>query len=87
MFVLSDLLAFQHLIVIVSQLFYPILVQGIIGTGATFLGTNPAYTPYELEHTLRISKAKYIITDPELLKAPKAAAKAVGIPASAKVQR
>lgn len=28
---------------------------------------NPAYTPYELAHTLRIAKVKYILTQPDLL--------------------
>lgn len=58
------------------------LVQGIIGAGGIFLGTNPSYTSYELEHAVKTSKTKFIIADPELLKAPKAAANALRIPDS-----
>ena len=50
-----------------TQLYYPPLVQGIVGAGACFVGTNPSYTPYELRHALKVSRAKFIITEPELL--------------------
>ena len=50
-----------------GQLHYPVLVQGIIGAGGIFVGTNPSYTSYELHHTLETSKARFIITEPELL--------------------
>ena len=45
-----------------------------------FVGTNPSYTTYELEHALKISKTKYIIAEPDLLRAPKAAAQKLAIP-------
>ncbi|KAK4503611.1 hypothetical protein PRZ48_004526 [Zasmidium cellare] len=65
-----------------NHLFYPILVQSIIGAGGIFLGTNPSYTSYELEHALKTSKTKFLIAAPDLLSAPKTAAKTIGIPDS-----
>ncbi|EOD43600.1 putative amp-binding enzyme protein [Neofusicoccum parvum UCRNP2] len=48
-------------------IYYPILVLGIIAAGCVFTGTNPGYTPLELEHHLRASRAQMIICEPELL--------------------
>lgn len=61
---------------------YIALVQGIVGTGGIFAGTNPAYTPLELTHHLKITAAKFIISEPELLPQMLTAAKSLGIPES-----
>ena len=61
------------------QLHYPILVQGIIGAGGTFLGTNPSYTSYELNHALKVSKARFIVAETELLPAIETPAAELGI--------
>lgn len=65
-----------------NHLHYSIIVQGIIGAGGTFVGTNPGYTSYELHHSLKVSKARFIIAEPELLGAIKRPAVELGIPAS-----
>ncbi|GAB7360309.1 hypothetical protein MBLNU230_g8066t1 [Neophaeotheca triangularis] len=64
----------------VNNIWYPIFFQGIVGTGGVFAGTNPAYTPYELAHTLRTAKVKFVLVQPELLKPMLAATKEAGIP-------
>lgn len=59
------------------------MVLGIIGCGANFCGTNPAYTTGELNHTIRTSQAKIIICDPDVLgDAVTNAAKQCNIPPS-----
>lgn len=62
------------------QLYYPVLVQGIVGAGGVFVGTNPSYTPYELGHALKTGHAKFVIAEPDILAAPKEAALKLGIP-------
>ncbi|KAK5719119.1 hypothetical protein LTR15_007642 [Elasticomyces elasticus] len=57
-----------------------VLVQSIIAAGASFVGTNPSYTAYELNHALKLSKAKLIIAEPELLGAIAKPAAELGIP-------
>ena len=50
-----------------NDICYPIFFLGIIAAGGVFAGTNPAYTPYELAHTLKTAKAKYVLVQPDLL--------------------
>jgi acyl-CoA synthetase (AMP-forming)/AMP-acid ligase II len=56
------------------------LFLGIIAAGGVFAGSNPAYTEFELVHHIKISKAKFLITEPEMLDNICAAAKGTGIP-------
>ena len=49
------------------QILYTMLLLGIVGAGGRFTGSNPAYMSSELLHHLRITKTRYLITDPELL--------------------
>ncbi|KAH7405805.1 4-coumarate-CoA ligase [Phaeosphaeria sp. MPI-PUGE-AT-0046c] len=66
-----------------NNLYYPVIVLGIIGCGANFCGTNPSYTTGELNHTIRTSQARIIICDPDVLgDSVTNAAKQCGIPAS-----
>lgn len=58
------------------------LVLAIIGSGACFAGTNPGYTPLELRHHVKITKAKFLICEPELLESLLQAAKDTEIPKS-----
>lgn len=51
------------------------LFLGIVAIGGIFTGVNPSYTPFELAHHLRTSKAKFIIVEPELLDMIKPAAR------------
>src|SRR5579871_3358050 len=55
---------------------------GIIAAGGIFAGTNPSYTPFELNHHIKTSKAKFLITEPEMLGAILTSAKECGIPKS-----
>jgi acyl-CoA synthetase (AMP-forming)/AMP-acid ligase II len=59
----------------VYKLYYPMLFLGIVAIGGIFTGVNPSYTPFELVHHLRTSKAKFIIAEPELLDTIKPAAR------------
>lgn len=65
-----------------NDLYYPILFQGIIASGAVYTGTNPGSTDYELIHHIKTSKATFLITEPELLDNALKAAKDRGIPQS-----
>lgn len=47
-----------------------------------FLGSNPAYTQFELTHHVKTAKAKFIITEPEMLDNVVAVAKESNIPVS-----
>lgn len=55
------------------------LVLGIIGAGGIFTGTNPGYTAGELAHHLKTSRAKFIISEPSLLKPLLEAAKQTNV--------
>ena len=46
---------------------YTMLFLGILGAGGRFTGSNPAYTSRELSHHLRITKARFLVFEPELL--------------------
>lgn len=65
-----------------NDIYYPILVLGIIAAGGIFTGTNPAYTQHELEHTIKTAEATWLITEPEFTKVILDAAKNRGIPES-----
>ena len=43
------------------------LFLGIIGAGGRFTGSNPAYTSAELSHHMKTTKARFLISEPELL--------------------
>ena len=58
------------------------LFLGIIAAGGIFAGTNPSYTEFELVHHIKTAKAKFFITEPEMLQNSLAAAKKCGIPRS-----
>ncbi|KAJ4357563.1 uncharacterized protein N0V89_002139 [Didymosphaeria variabile] len=65
-----------------NSIYYPIIVLGIIGAGCIYTGTNPSYTPAELEHAIRTSSAKFLLSEPELLPSLRAAAKQLQLPIS-----
>jgi hypothetical protein len=59
------------------------VVLGIIGCKASFYGTNPSYMTGELKHTIRNSRAKIIISGPDVAReAVSIAAKECDIPTS-----
>lgn len=51
----------------------------MIAAGGVFAGTNPAYTPHELAHALRVSKAKFVLVQPDLIEPVLKANKEVGL--------
>ena len=56
------------------------LYMAIIGIGARFTGSNPAYTSLELNHHVHTSHARYIISEPHMLATVFATAKECNIP-------
>lgn len=65
-----------------NDIYYPILFLAIVGTGAIWAGTNPSYTPLELKHHVKITNAKFLISEPELLDPLLRVAKDLDIPQS-----
>ena len=63
-----------------NDIHYPIFFLGITGAGGVFTGVNPAYTSYELAHTLKTAKVKWILTQPDLLNNVVKAAEQVNLP-------
>ena len=63
-----------------NDIHYPIFFLGITGAGGVFTGVNPAYTPYELAHTLKTAKVKWILSQPDLVDTAIKAAEQVGLP-------
>ena len=61
---------------------YTILFLGIVGAGGRFTGSNPAYTPTELSHHIQNTRARFIITESELLPKTAPAAEVSGVSAS-----
>ncbi|CZR65933.1 related to 4-coumarate--CoA ligase [Phialocephala subalpina] len=62
-----------------NDIYYSLVFLGVIAAGGIWSGTNPGYTQYELLHHMTLTKAKFIITEPELLGPISLAAKQRGI--------
>lgn len=65
-----------------NDIYYPLVVLGIIAAGGIYSGTNPAYTETELTHTIKTSEAIWLLAEPELLDPLLRAAKNCNIPSS-----
>nr|OQO31797.1 hypothetical protein B0A51_00699 [Rachicladosporium sp. CCFEE 5018] len=63
-----------------NSIWYPIFLLGVVAAGRVFSGTNPAYTPYELSHALKISKARFVLVQPDLIDGVLKASRDVGLP-------
>lgn len=50
-----------------NSLLYPLLVLAVIGAGGRSTGTNPSYTRGELNHAIKLAKAKFVFAEPEIL--------------------
>lgn len=50
-----------------NDIYYSMLVLGIVAAGAVFTATNPAYTAREMKHHIKASDAQFVITEPEML--------------------
>lgn len=44
------------------------LVNGIIGAGGVWAGSNPSYTLFELAHAMTIARISFFIVEPAILK-------------------
>jgi 4-coumarate--CoA ligase len=64
------------------QIYYPVVVLGIIAAGGIFAGTNPSYTPHELTHHIKTSRTNFLITEPEMLSQILDAAETCAVPRS-----
>jgi 4-coumarate--CoA ligase len=62
-----------------NSIWYPIFFLGVIAAGGVYAGTNPAYTAHELAHALRTSKAKFVLSQADLMKPVLKAAGEVGL--------
>lgn len=65
-----------------NNIYYPIVVLGIIGAGGIFTGTNPSYTSFELKHHVKSSKACFIVSEPEIVGTISDVARELRIPKS-----
>lgn len=59
---------------------YPILVNGIIGAGWVWAGSNTSYTSSELVHAITIARISFFVVEPALLKNVLEAAQQVALP-------
>ncbi|KAH0604902.1 uncharacterized protein H6S33_006570 [Morchella sextelata] len=50
-----------------NDIYYSMLVLGIVAAGGVFTATNPAYTAREMEHHIKSASAQFIFTEPEML--------------------
>ncbi|TKA82652.1 hypothetical protein B0A55_00743 [Friedmanniomyces simplex] len=62
-----------------NHVYYPLLFLAVVAAGGVFAGTNPAYTPHELTHALKIAKVKYVVVAPDLLAPMEKAMDAAGL--------
>ena len=62
-----------------NSIFYSSLFLSIIGVGATYVGSNPAYTESELTHLFAISDVKFVFTESDLLERVLPASRSQGI--------
>ncbi|KAK5745024.1 hypothetical protein LTR17_001775 [Elasticomyces elasticus] len=62
-----------------NHVYYPIFFLAVAAAGGVFAGTNPAYTPHELTHALKIAKVKYVVVAPDFLAPMEKAMEAVGL--------
>ncbi|OJJ50311.1 hypothetical protein ASPZODRAFT_139618 [Penicilliopsis zonata CBS 506.65] len=65
-----------------NDIYYSMLVLGIVGAGGVFTGTNPSYTQRELVHHLNVAKVKFLVSEPEIIDPLLAAATELQIPQS-----
>lgn len=65
-----------------NDIYYPIIVLGIIAAGGVFTGSNPGYTEFEVKHHIRTAKVTLIISEPEVVDGVFKAATDCGIPKS-----
>lgn len=62
-----------------NDLFFPVVFMGTVMAGAIFSGCNPSYTPRELAHQLKDSRAKYLLSADAVLDTAFEGAKIAGL--------
>jgi len=62
-----------------NDIWYPIFFLGVIAAGGVYAGTNPAYTAHELAHALQTSKARFVLSQADLMGPVMKAAAGVGL--------
>lgn len=63
-----------------NDIWYPIFFLGVVAAGGVYAGTNPAYTAHELSHALKTAKAKYVLSQADLMGPVLKAAESVDLP-------
>lgn len=53
-----------------NTIYYACIVLAVAGAGGVAVGTNPGYTPYELQHAFKLAHVKWVITEKELVEGP-----------------
>ncbi len=64
-----------------NNIFFPVVIMGVIMSGGIFTGANPSYSSRELAHQLKDADCRFMLTSPAGSEIALQAAKAVGIPA------
>jgi 4-coumarate--CoA ligase len=59
-----------------------LIYLAIVGAGGRFVGSNPAYTTYELNHLFNISEVKFVMVESGLLRNVLLSVDEVGLPRS-----
>ncbi|KAI8711051.1 hypothetical protein NCS52_01480400 [Fusarium sp. LHS14.1] len=62
-----------------NTIFVPVICLAVIGAGGIFVGTNPSYMEHELTNVLRVSKVKFVLSEPEVVGPIKLAMTAQGL--------
>ena len=59
-----------------NNIFFPVVVMGIIMSGGIFTGANPSYSPRELTHQLKDADCRFMLTSPAGIEVAMQAARA-----------
>ena len=63
-----------------NSIFFPVVIMGVIMSGAIFTGANPSYSPRELTHQLKDADCRFLLTSIAGLETALAAAQASKLP-------
>ncbi|KAI9812438.1 MAG: hypothetical protein M1827_004669 [Pycnora praestabilis] len=63
-----------------NHVYVPVAYLGIVGYGAAFSGSNPAYTVHEMVYQIRNTQAKMMLVHPSLIRTALAASKEASLP-------
>ncbi|KAK5108781.1 hypothetical protein LTR62_007841 [Meristemomyces frigidus] len=62
-----------------NHILYPLLFMGVVAGGGVYAATNPAYTTYEMVHALKTAKVKFVVVQPDFVKAMEKAMEEAGL--------